>query len=180
MRCGLATEDQRRSIAFGGIKFHCISIFFYKLRFLTKYFNIFGLYFFRMTAVKKNHPRQKYSDNFAQHNEALEPNEVASRRLGNILAQSLAAYVLLRSKEPVCEVIQDLFEIESAAATLVDAFCADQEKITSLRGTLVSVFSFVPVGRGQSIRDVTPKKAAALRSVKGRKKNSPNSRKKRE
>lgn len=131
-----------------------------------------------MSATEKINPRQKHSDNIAVQSEALPPNEITNRRLGNLLAQSLAAYVLLRSKEPVCDVIQDLFEIESEAAALVDAFCADQEKITSLRGTLVSVFSLVPIGKAQSVRDVTPQKTGALPSRKGRKKNSPSSRKK--
>lgn len=131
-----------------------------------------------MIATKKNDPRQKYSHNIAPHSEALTTTEIASRELSKLLTQSLAAYVLLRSKEPVCEVIQDLFEIESEAAALVDAFCTDNEKITNLRGTLVSVFSLVPIGRGQSVRDVTPKKAATLPKRKGCKKNSPNSRKK--
>lgn len=133
-----------------------------------------------MSATGKIDPRQKDSHNIAVQSEASSANEITNRGLGNLLAQSLAAYVLLRSREPACEVIQDLFEIESEAAAIVDAFCADQEKITSLRGTLVSVFSLVPIGKGQPVRDVTPKKAAALRSRKGRKKNSPNSRKKRE
>lgn len=133
-----------------------------------------------MSATDKIDPRQKDSHNIAVQSEALAAIEITNRGLGNLLAQALAAYVLLRSKEPVCEVIQDLFEIESEAAALVDAFCVDQEKITNLRGTLVSVFSLVPVGRGQSIRDVTPKKAATLQNRKGRKKNSSKSRKKRE
>lgn len=131
-----------------------------------------------MSATKKNDPRQKYSHNIALQSEVLTTTEVASRELGKLLTQSLAAYVLLRSKEPVCEVIQDLFEIESEAAALVDAFCTDKEKITNLRGALVSVFSLVPIGRGQSARDVTTKKAATLPSRKGRKQNSPDSRKK--
>ena len=83
---------------------------------------------------------------------------ITSQRLGNILAQSLAAYVLLRSKEPVSGVMQDLFKIENEAAALVTTFCGDKENVMSLRGTLAGVFSVVPIGQGNSVRDVTPKK----------------------
>lgn len=113
-----------------------------------------------MSLSNKDDPRQKDSHDVDMQSADLSPNKIASHRLGNILAQSLAAYVLLRSKEPVCEVIQDLFEIESEAAALVSACCTDQEKITNLRGTLVSTFSLLPIGGGKSVRDVTPKAKA--------------------
>ena len=131
-----------------------------------------------MNTTKKPKTRQKHSHNTALQGEFLTPNEIANYELGNILTQSLAAFILLRSKEPVCDVIQDLFEIESDAAALVGTFCTDQQKITSLRGTLVSAFSLIPIGRSQSVRDVTPKNATIFPSRKGHTKNSPNSRKK--
>ena len=84
------------------------------------------------------------------------------QRLEVLITRSLAAYILLRSREPVSVVMQDLFKMEDQAATLVTAFCKDQESIKSLRGALASTLSFVPIGQGNSTRDVTPKKTDLL------------------
>jgi hypothetical protein len=67
------------------------------------------------------------------------------------LAKSLAAYVILRSKEPLSEVINDLFEIETEAASLVGSFYSDDKRITNLKGSLASVFRS-SLSAGESLR----------------------------
>lgn len=83
--------------------------------------------------------------------------------LSAVLAKSLAAYVILRSKEPISEVINDLFEIEIEAASLVESFYSDDKCTMNLKGSLASVFSFVPIGGRKFEKDVSPKKSKALR-----------------
>lgn len=82
--------------------------------------------------------------------------------LSNVLVKSLAAYVILRSKEPISEVMHDLFKIEIEAAYLVGSFCADGESTANLKGSLASVFSFVPIGGRRLEKNVTPRKQNAL------------------
>ena len=82
--------------------------------------------------------------------------------LSDVLTKSLAAYVILRSKEPVSAVINDLLEIEIEAASLVGSFYSDDKRSMNLKGSLASVFSFVPIGGRRLEKDITLKKSNAL------------------
>lgn len=95
--------------------------------------------------------------------------------LSAVLAKSLAAYVILRSKEPVSEVINDLFEIEIAAASLVESFYSEGKQTVNLRGSLASVFSFVPIGGRKLEKSVTldESKTPPHRTLKMKKKSRP-------
>lgn len=111
------------------------------------------------TSKRKTKTRQRPSRGIILPaiNESFSPTvRLTSRNMENLLTKSLAAYVLLRSREPVSVVMRDLFKIENEAATLVTEFCGDQERIASVRGTLASVFSLVPIGQRSSVKDATP------------------------
>lgn len=72
--------------------------------------------------------------------------ESMEQALNEILIQALAAYILLRAKEPVFIVMQDLLDIELKAAAIVDAYYAEhahKEGRLHLDSILASTFSYL-------------------------------------
>lgn len=65
--------------------------------------------------------------------------------LNKLLTQSLAAYVVLNSRKPMCDVIDELFDLEFKAAQMVTTYLNDG-KNRNLRGALAGVYSVIPMG----------------------------------
>lgn len=80
--------------------------------------------------------------------------ETAIARLNEILTESLAAYVFLRSKELPSKVINDLCRIEIEAAHLIKSFYSGNKEI-NLKGSLASVISFIPNGNKQNMEQAS-------------------------
>lgn len=102
-----------------------------------------------MTSANKSRPK-------CSSKRATIPPSVTKGQLRALLTYSLAAYVGTRAEEPISVVMNDLFEIEFKAASLVEAFVTEKIETPNLRGSLAGVFSTIPIGKKRSIRDVTP------------------------
>lgn len=102
-----------------------------------------------MTSANKTRPK-------CSSKRATIPPSVTKGQLRALLTYSLAAYVGTRAEEPISVVMNDLFEIEFKAASLVEAFVTEKIEPPNLRGSLAGVFSTIPIGKKRSIRDVTP------------------------
>lgn len=79
-------------------------------------------------------------------------SESIEQALNEVLTQSLAAYILLRSKEPVYEVMQDLIEIELKAAAIVDTHFSqkpDTKCPLNFETILASIFSYLKTTHSQ-------------------------------
>lgn len=109
-----------------------------------------------MKAFTENESRLNGLEDLNSDQASCEKLKTKPHDIGRLLTRSLAAYLILRSKEPVSEVMQDLFEIERDAAFIVDDFFSNPEGTTKIFGHLNSAFSFISVGGGKSpSRDVT-------------------------
>lgn len=81
----------------------------------------------------------------------------AQQDIATLLTKSLAAYLILRAKEPISNVMRDLFDIERDAASVVDRYFQNPEGTTKLSTSLNTAFCFIPVGGGKPpTRDVSP------------------------
>lgn len=114
----------------------------------------FAVYEKSMIELKKLKPRPT-DVRVANRTQEMVMN-LDSSYLREILKGALAAYVLTRSSEPISKVISDLYDIEIEAAGLVGEVIT-QTKDTQLRGSLASVFSFIPFDTKPKVRDVTPR-----------------------
>ena len=103
-----------------------------------------------MTSANKTRPK------CSSRRATSPPPSVTKSQLRTLLTYSLAAYVGTRAEEPISVVMNDLFEIEFKAASLVEAFMTEKIEPPNLRGSLAGVFSIIPIGKKRSIRDVTP------------------------
>lgn len=91
--------------------------------------------------------------------------------LNRLLTQSLAAYVVLNSKEPMCDVMKELFSLEYQAGQIATAYFNDDRQF-NLRGALASVYSVIPIGRSlKSVKQIMHERKApkTLRRSKSKK-----------
>ena len=67
------------------------------------------------------------------------------RELEVRLMRSLAAYVLLRRRDPVCVLLDDLFQLEAQAGQYLGEAIKDQAMKSKMRGSLAGVLSIIPI-----------------------------------
>lgn len=67
------------------------------------------------------------------------------RELEVQLMRSLAAYVLLRRRDPVCVLLDDLFHLESQAGQFLGEAIKDQAIKSKMHGSLSGVLSMIPI-----------------------------------
>lgn len=67
------------------------------------------------------------------------------RELEVHLMRSLAAYVLLRSKDPLCVLLDDLFHLEAQTGQFLGEAIKDHAMKTKMHGSLAGVLSMIPI-----------------------------------
>jgi len=73
------------------------------------------------------------------------PDEEVKRELETLLMRSLAAYILIRKKDPVCDLLEDLLEMELEAGQFLGEALKDPTIQSKLRGSLASILSVIPI-----------------------------------
>ncbi len=75
---------------------------------------------------------------------SLEGKAQAQRELELVLMRSLTAYVVIRKKDPLPDILHDLFLIEAQAGVRLGKVIPNIET-TDLRGMLAGILTFIPI-----------------------------------
>lgn len=92
---------------------------------------------------------------------SAEEKQETQRQLEHQLMRSLAAYVALRSSDPICTVLDDLFSLEMEAAKFLGEAIPTMAEI-KLQGSLAGVMTVIPIstkglsGREREVVEQTP------------------------
>lgn len=90
--------------------------------------------------------------------EAMDPSakDKVKHDLEGQLMHCLAAYVLLRRRDPVCALLEDLLHLEAEAGEFLGHAISDVELQSRTKGALASVLSYIPFS-GAPVKPTTKK-----------------------
>lgn len=97
---------------------------------------------------------------------SAEEKQETQRQLEHHLMRSLAAYVALRSSDPICNVLDDLFSLEMKAAQFLGEAIPTMAEL-KLQGALAGVMTVIPMstkglpGREREVIEHTPMQISA-------------------